>query len=126
MVRTAYRRKQGVTPFPRSASLLHLPLRNLLCLGPNMLRRVAILAALLAVAACKPATNATTPTAAATPLLSVSDASKAAHTAADQFMLLALPQHLDRQPQLLFDLVHRLVIQIGDPGMDAQDGLGHA
>src|SRR5690242_10933870 len=44
----------------------------------------------------------------------------------DQFMFLSLSQRLDGQAQLLFHLVHRLVIQIGYTRMDAQDRLSHA
>ena len=44
----------------------------------------------------------------------------------DHLVLLALAQRLDGQPELLLDLVHRLVVEVGDPGVDPQHGLGHA
>jgi hypothetical protein len=42
----------------------------------------------------------------------------------DQLPLLALADLLDGQPQLLGGLVHRIVVEVGDPGVDAQHGLG--
>ncbi|CAM5729564.1 Flavohemoprotein [Streptomyces badius] len=44
----------------------------------------------------------------------------------DQLVLLALAQRLDREPQLLLGLVHRLVVEVGDPAVDLQHGLGDA
>ncbi len=44
----------------------------------------------------------------------------------DQLGLLPFPQRLDGQPQLLLGLVHRLVVEIGDPGLDPQNRLRHA
>ena len=44
----------------------------------------------------------------------------------DQLVLLALAQRLDGQPELLLDLVHRLVVEVGDAGVDAQHRLGDA
>ncbi len=44
----------------------------------------------------------------------------------DQLVLLALAQRLDGQPQLLLDLVHRLVVEVGDPAVHPQHGLRHA
>ena len=44
----------------------------------------------------------------------------------DQLVLLALAQRLDGQPQLLLDLVHRLVVEVGDPGVHPQHGLRDA
>ena len=42
------------------------------------------------------------------------------------FVLLALPQRFNGQPQLLLGLVHRVVVEVGNPGMHLQDGLHHA
>ena len=44
----------------------------------------------------------------------------------DQLVLLALAQRLDGQPELLLGLVHRVVVEIGYPGVHPQHGLGHA
>ena len=44
----------------------------------------------------------------------------------DQLVLLALAQRLDREPQLLLGLVHRLVVEVGDAGVHPQHGLGDA
>ena len=44
----------------------------------------------------------------------------------DQLVLLALAQRLDGEPELLLGLVHRLVVEVGDPGVDPQDGLRDA
>ncbi|EAU68583.1 hypothetical protein STIAU_8786 [Stigmatella aurantiaca DW4/3-1] len=44
----------------------------------------------------------------------------------DQLVLLALLQRLDGQPELLLGLIHRVVEQIGDAGVDLQHRLGHA
>ena len=44
----------------------------------------------------------------------------------DQLVFLAFPQRLDGQPELLLDLVHRVVVQVRDPGVHPQHGLGHA
>ena len=44
----------------------------------------------------------------------------------DQFVFLPFPQGFDRQTELLLDLVHRLVVQIGDPAVHMQHRLGHA
>ncbi|GAA3117843.1 hypothetical protein GCM10020254_75910 [Streptomyces goshikiensis] len=41
----------------------------------------------------------------------------------DQLVLLALAQRLDGQPELLLGLVHRLVVEVGDPGVHPQHGL---
>ena len=41
-------------------------------------------------------------------------------------VFLALAQRLDGQPELLLDLVHRLVVEVGDAGVDPQHGLRHA
>lgn len=41
----------------------------------------------------------------------------------DQFVLLALAQRLDGEPQLFLGLVHRAVVEVGDPGVDPEDGL---
>jgi hypothetical protein len=37
----------------------------------------------------------------------------------DHLGLLILPQRLYRQPELLLDLVHRLVVEVGHPGVHA-------
>src|SRR5579859_4529997 len=42
----------------------------------------------------------------------------------DQFVFLAFAQFLDGQAQLLLDLVHRLVVEVGDAAVHAQHGLG--
>ena len=44
----------------------------------------------------------------------------------DQLVLLALAQRLDGEPQLLLDLVHRLVVEVGDAGVHPQDRLRDA
>ena len=44
----------------------------------------------------------------------------------DQLVLLALAQRLDGQPELLLGLVHRLVVEVGDAGVDPQHGLRDA
>ncbi|MDQ0986935.1 hypothetical protein QFZ71_004218 [Streptomyces sp. V2I9] len=44
----------------------------------------------------------------------------------DEFVLLALAQRLDREPQLLLGLVHRLVVEVGDPAVHLQHGLRDA
>ena len=44
----------------------------------------------------------------------------------DQLVLLALAQRLDGQPELLLGLVHRLVVEVGDPAVDPQHGLRDA
>ena len=41
----------------------------------------------------------------------------------DHLVFLALAQRLDGQPQLLLDLVHRLVVEVGDAAVDPQHGL---
>ena len=41
----------------------------------------------------------------------------------EQFVLLALAHRLDGEAELLLDLVHGVVEQIGDTGVDAQRGL---
>ena len=43
-----------------------------------------------------------------------------------QFALLAFADRLDDQPQLLFGLIHRVVVEVRDPHRDLQDGLGRA
>ena len=60
------------------------------------------------------------------PLLQVGVVQQAELAVVDHLVLLAFPQRLDRQPELLLDLVHRVVVQIGDPGVHLQDGLRHA
>jgi len=42
----------------------------------------------------------------------------------DQLPLLAFPDLLDGQPELLLGLVHRVVVEVGDPGVHPQHGLG--
>ena len=42
-----------------------------------------------------------------------------------QLVLLTLPQRLHRQPQLLLNLIHRLVVQIRNPRMHPQHRLRH-
>lgn len=37
----------------------------------------------------------------------------------------ALAQRLDGEPELLLRLVHRPVVEVGDPRVDPQDGLGN-
>ena len=44
----------------------------------------------------------------------------------DELVLLALAQCLDGQPELVLGLVHRLVVEVGDPGVDLEDGLRDA
>ncbi len=41
----------------------------------------------------------------------------------DELVLLALAQGLDGQAQLVLDLVHRVVVQVGDAGVHLQHGL---
>ena len=43
-----------------------------------------------------------------------------------ELVLLALAQRLDGQPELLLGLVHRLVVEVGDAGVDLQHGLRDA
>ena len=59
-------------------------------------------------------------------LLEVGVVQQAELAVVDQLVLLALAQRLDGQPQLLLGLVHRLVVEVGDPGVDPQHGLGDA
>lgn len=42
----------------------------------------------------------------------------------DQLVFLPLTQRLDGEPELLLGLVHRPVVEVGDPRVDPQDGLG--
>lgn len=44
----------------------------------------------------------------------------------DELVFLAFPQCLDGQPELLFGLIHRLVVQIRHSGVHLQHGLGDA
>ena len=44
----------------------------------------------------------------------------------DHLVLLALAQRVDRELELMLGLVHRLVVEIGDAGVDAQHGLRDA
>ena len=44
----------------------------------------------------------------------------------DQLVLLPFAQRLDGQPQLLLGLVHRVVVEVGHPGVHAQDRLRDA
>ncbi len=44
----------------------------------------------------------------------------------DHLVFLAFAQGLDGQSQLLLELVHRLVVEVGDAGVDPQHGLGDA
>ena len=60
------------------------------------------------------------------PLLEVGVVQQAELAVVDQLVLLALAQRLDGQPQLLLDLVHRLVVEVGDAGVDAQHRLRDA
>ena len=59
-------------------------------------------------------------------LLEVGVVQQAELAVVDQLVLLALAQRLDGQPELLLGLVHRLVVEIGDPGVDPQHGLRDA
>ena len=59
-------------------------------------------------------------------LLEVGVVQQAELAVVDQLVLLALAQRLDGQPELLLGLVHRLVVEVGDAGVDAQHGLGDA
>ena len=42
----------------------------------------------------------------------------------DHFVFLAFAQRLDGEFELLLDLVHRLVVEVGDAAVHLQDGLG--
>ena len=59
-------------------------------------------------------------------LLEVGVVQQAELAVVDQLVLLALAQRLDGQPELLLDLVHRLVVEVGDPGVHPQHGLRDA
>ena len=60
------------------------------------------------------------------PLLEVGVVQQPEVAVVDQLVLLALAQRLDGQPQLLLGLVHRLVVEVGDPGVHPQHGLRDA
>ncbi|CAM5322479.1 hypothetical protein STANM309S_02409 [Streptomyces tanashiensis] len=60
------------------------------------------------------------------PLPVVAVGKKAELLVVDQLVLLALAERLDREPQLLLGLVHRLVVEVGDAAVDLQHGLGDA
>lgn len=57
-------------------------------------------------------------------LLEVGVVEQAELLVVDQLVLLTLAQRLDGQPELLLGLVHRLVVEVGDPRVDPQNGLG--
>ena len=44
----------------------------------------------------------------------------------DHFVFLSFAYRLDGEPELLFDLVHRLVVEVSDAGVYPQRRLGHA
>ncbi|GAB3698329.1 hypothetical protein GCM10027597_60620 [Saccharopolyspora tripterygii] len=44
----------------------------------------------------------------------------------DEFVLLAFAEGFDGESELLFGLVHRLVVEVGDAAVDAENRLGDA
>jgi len=64
------------------------------------------------------------PAASVDPLSQVGVVQQADVRVVDELVLLSLAQRLDREAELLVDLVHRLVEQVGDPGVHLEHGLG--